>query len=290
MRSYRINVLALILSGMTACGTLPNQSALSDFGKATVQSNETFSTAISATRTLGVALNSDQNAVSFLEGGEYNVLPKQEVSLDPEAINLLRALLDSISKYAESITLAADQGNIQALEQSAANLAGAVGATASIAAPGSAAIITPSASIVGRLFGRALADNYISEVRTIMRDTHPTVVAASNHIKVELPKFSDQLKAECDKLPKNREDLLEAIKQDKRLNNLQLWNIYRDSVSELQLLLSQCAALSRFPALLDQMVASHEALLSGEIDAEAAVQLFVASVDDIGALTTAGDQ
>lgn len=239
------------------------------------------------TRDLGIASDAETNAVRYLEGRGFSLSPDQQVTLESSVTVLPRMLLRSIARYADSLALAANEGNIQALESAAGNLSATVAVVAGSAVPGQAALITPSANLVGQFFGRALAENYIREIEGIIRTTHSTMEEAAKLLKEDLAAFSTQLFIECARFPEERVTTLIAVAEDQRLTRLDRWELYRASQAEVSERRAGCASLRNFPNLLDTMVAAHAALLETEAEAAAAVALFVAAVDDISSVISA---
>ena len=279
-----MTIACLLVAG---CSSLPKKEAISQFGSAATKTEAVFANALTTTRDLGIASDAELNAQNYLDGRGFSLSPDQQAALEPSAIALPRALLRSVRRYAESLALAADEGNIGALEDAAGNLFAAVGGVAGSAVPAGAAVSQPAASLMGRVFGRALAGNYIREIEGIVLTTHPAMEQAAALLKEDLMRFSDQLFIECARFPEERVTTLIAIGEDQRLTRLDKWELYRESLAEIGVQRAGCGSLRRFPALLDSMVMAHQALLGSEADAAAAVGLFVAAVDDVSSIISA---
>nr|WP_200985081.1 hypothetical protein [Rhizobium rhizogenes]QCL09133.1 putative lipoprotein [Rhizobium rhizogenes]QCL09516.1 putative lipoprotein [Rhizobium rhizogenes] len=204
----------LAASLLCGCAQLPDTTHVSNFGNAVQNGALALNTV--ADENVKLALISDQadETLAYISGyAKFAVLDRPKNVINPREFDFRRVQLKALAEYGAALKNAADGKKTDALKDAAVKLATAVGTVASDAVPGSAVVITPVATIIGKGVGASITSNYAKNIYAIVHNTDPYVQVVVVQLKRDFKTINNNTSRLLDSYEKDQKSILLVLRQ-----------------------------------------------------------------------------
>ncbi|WP_136658380.1 hypothetical protein [Nitratireductor sp. XY-223] len=288
MQLLRKTLVVTVLSvAAAACAALPTTEKVKSFGDAAASSSSAMKNALNADRLVAVRKSTEREAKAYVTGKAYRLVMTAE-----EESNLLKAddqvaVLSALDAYAKALVKAADKGVIDDLETASVNLGTAAASLGAAAVPTAAPIVGPAFKLTGRLLGLGLGNAYAAEIQSVIRATDPTVQVIATNMPKSLDPIALVIQEEVNRYEFERQNLLNAIRRDKKVDRLQLYKEYLVARNDVVVMQQQAISIRKSSGIFNKLGKAHKALADGSPDAAALVADFAAASAELAELIKA---
>lgn len=270
-----------IAASTSGCSTLPKAERVKAFGDAATTSSSVMKNALKANRMIAVRTSQERDAEAFIRGRRFqletNDIDAGAIIRAPEQI----AALDALEEYSRALSLAADQGVIDQLEEASVNLGEAAGSVVAAASPLAAPVVGPALKVPARLFGFALGNQYAAEIQAVIASRDPDVQALTSRLIQQMEGVRILISVQVLNYEIKRQEALKAVRVDKRVTRLELYKEYMAARSDLDTIKAEQAVISNYKGILEGLAEAHHALATGRTDTAQVLAKFVALANDI---------
>ncbi|NTG64705.1 hypothetical protein [Rhizobium rhizogenes] len=298
----RLNLIFPIIL-LSSCTSLPNSKQLADFGSAVDSGVSSLSAIAAENKTISLAAERELQAVNYITGADFKLLEEPESSINMKEIVFRQKKIKVLADYGSALKAAADDGNIQKLQDASSALAEAVANLGTAVAPGAGAILSPVAKAAGKGVGLALSDRYARRVNQIIRDTDPSVQIVVRSLKQDVAIISGSSEIALIEYKLNQKTALATIRGNSSANGsttsppvptsfevagrAQLHEQFLESAASVDAANAAFAATAEYDNVLDQIAKTHHALAEQSGKAKFDVDTLVALTGNLSDLVQA---
>ena len=277
----RLTALCALALATTACATLPQPTKVQDFGAAVSTTAGIFREAVSANRALAIRANQESQAQAYIRRRPYTLTETGDYTAVLVKADAQLAALAALEQYGKAITLAADQGVVDKLEQASVRLGEAAGGLVIAASPVAIPVAGPALKLTSRGVGFLLGNAYAGEIQAVLVARNASVKKLAEELDLSLEALGALLGAQLDQFEIERMATLDVIRRDRRVDALRLDGAYRTARTDLEGARALLSSLAKYKAALRALTEAHDALAKGEGSSEVAVRRFVALANDL---------
>ncbi|MDR6903866.1 hypothetical protein [Rhizobium miluonense] len=241
--------------------------------------------------------------MNYIKGADFNLLEEPESSINKKEIVFRQKKIKVLADYGSALKAAADDGNIQKLQDASSALAEAVANLGMAVGPGAGPILSPVAKAAGKGVGLALSDHYARRVNQIIRDTDPFVQIVVRSLKQDVAIISGSSETALIEYKLNQKTALATIRGNFSPNGsntsttvptssevagrAQLHEQFLESAASVDAAHAAFAATAEYDNVLDQIAKTHHALAEQSGKANFDVDTLVALTGNLSDLVQA---
>ncbi|MFL9500705.1 hypothetical protein ACJMQP_11660 [Rhodopseudomonas palustris] len=288
---------------LAACSNLPQTERVGEFGKATTAALAFAKDSITANRTIALRTNDENLAVKYIKGkvcpqkdeagyddkckdDSFQLLAAPENVLPSDLTGARVRALTALGEYGDALAKAADQGQIDKLENAAARL-GDAAASLTAAFPPASPAVAPAVKIAFRGFGFFLGSTYAAEINDIVRQTNPHVQEVTRMLEKDFAGLHKLLTAQAKTYDTNRKSSLAAVRDKGDIDRLRLYAEFKTARQEVAAVVLLSQAAKNFSGIFREMADAHQLLSQGDPNAEIALRRLLALMNEATELVKA---
>jgi len=298
---------------LAACANLPQAERVGEFGKAATAATAFAKETITSNKTIALRIDDELLARQYItrkicppkdpaseekagtpapdgkkpcEDGPFALSGSRANVLSPDRTGVRVRALTALGEYGDALAKAANEGQIDKLQNAAVKL-GDAAATLSGAFPPASPIAAPAIKVAARGVGFMLGHAYAAEINAVVETHNNDVIALSRLLHDDFAELADLLTYQAKTFEAARKSNLIALQRGGDIDRLRLYAEFKNARVDNAAVASLAEAAKKGVSIFGALAKTHDALAKNEPDAERTLRNFIALMDDMSTLVKA---